>query len=92
MRYAVLCFRDNEVERIALWPEKELAEAACDGIDMCNDDVHFGVIWDIAAKTVVSPTADEMDDDDALADIVSMSTAAMADYYAGLRASEEVAP
>lgn len=85
MKYAVICFNNDEAKRLLLYPSMDLAIAACDGIDLVDDDRHFGVIWDIDAHAVCSPTDDEWEDDDAAADVRAKSEASMADYYAGLR-------
>jgi hypothetical protein len=54
MKYAVICFRQDKAGRILTYESMELSVAACDGIDLCDDDIHFGVIYDDAMRDICS--------------------------------------
>jgi hypothetical protein len=84
MKYAVICFRQDKAGRILTYESMELSVAACDGIDLCDDDIHFGVIYDIEARAVCSPTPEEWDDDDAMRDICSAADAAIVDMLVNM--------
>lgn len=79
MRYHVICFYDEHAGKTASFESIDLAQAACEGLDLTDGGRYLGVIFDLENECVCWPLAEDIGDDEFVAVLRSNAARKMAD-------------
>jgi hypothetical protein len=88
MKLIVLCITDNRAGNSSSYSSLEEAQAACEGIDLVNDDRSIGIVYDLSLPGIVWPLADDIADDEWMAILRRVAAMAMADKVNALTTPE----